>query len=380
VREGKTLSLVREPFPDELLTSWLDRTASLYGLSWTELCAATSAGPLSTGSDYKLSGERIGYLSTVTSIDAAVIRSLDLWRKFPRQPVTRFMCHPDTKVAAPDYCEECFCDDFRAGRDHYFRRAWAVAGVSHCRIHECRLRSWCCGADFSPVMKLVNKRIQVYCSGCGKGLGRRTGDQTSEWWQGEPEQSVLDLDDDILRSLKKCRRQPICFQAIEDLAFLFSYIDLPRAARACKPALRGWRKDDARRLGKLTAPVRAGWAYNGAQMFPLASVDADYRCHLMRACSAVLSEVPGSYVCPVTGNPGYRQLDGLFAELDHAGKEELVARADTWPYYLMARVKKIVNRPRSKNPFTRYELRGGWIAGDSRLAVNRGALPIYANF
>jgi hypothetical protein len=341
---------------------------------------AIDAGPLSAAGDHKLTKEQIERLSAVTSIDAAVIRSLDLWRRFQGQPVTRFMCHPDTKVAAPDYCEECFCDDFCAGRDNYFRRDWAIAGVSHCRAHACLLRSRCCGADSSPVMKLVSKRIQVYCADCGQGLGRRRGQQTSKWWRAGPEQSVLDLEDDLLRSLKKCRRQPMCFTAIEDLAFLFSYIDLPRAARACKPGLRGWRKGHARRLGKLTTPVRASWAYNGAQLFPLASVDADYRYQLMRASSAVLSEAPGSYVCPVTGSLGYERLDRLFAALDHAGREELVARADAWPHYLMARVKRIVNRPRSKSPFSPYELRGGWIAGASRLAVNRGVLPRYANF
>ncbi len=174
-KPAATLPFVRQPFSDELITSWRERTAALYGRSWATLAADINAESLSLVGDYKVGQEEISGIAKIFDLDAAVIANLDLARRFPRYEVTRFICHPDTKMAAPDYCCNCFYDDYVAGHDNYFRHAWAVAGVSHCHMHEKLLRSTCiyCGEELSPLMLVVNGRVQVYCELCGQAIGTK---------------------------------------------------------------------------------------------------------------------------------------------------------------------------------------------------------------
>lgn len=102
-RRQSRLPCVRLPFKNELVTSWLERVASVYGGTWQELCISTNRAELAVVRDFKVPLAVIEQLSAITAVDAKVIRMLDLRRRYPKQRVTRFMCHPVTKLAAPDF-------------------------------------------------------------------------------------------------------------------------------------------------------------------------------------------------------------------------------------------------------------------------------------
>jgi hypothetical protein len=372
------LPFVRPPFADELLTSWLERVACVYGRPWDDLFWEINVENLSPIRDYRGTPKQFNLLSQITSTDVDVIKGLDLARKFPGHPITRFQCHPDTKVAAPDFCYECFHDDVVAGKDNYVRHEWAIAGVSHCHIHKKTLRSSCifCGRDFSWLMRVTNARVQVYCKFCGEAINKSHG----IWGDREYvlQDAILDLEVDIICSLKKPGKKAR-FKILEDIAFLYFCADLPRSAAQCKEAIRGW-KDDPRRAISLTRPLSESWRFDGSQLWPLLSVVANYRLSLTAACIAILRGMADVQVPALRINSHEASIQGLFKTLDHAGREELVSRANSWPKYLRKQVKEIVNAPRNDSLYSVYSTRTPWISSDARLAINRGEMPKYLHF
>jgi TniQ len=155
------LPFARRPFRNELVSSWLSRVACAYGTSWPQLSREIDAHGLLPIGDYGGTDEQFEFLAALTGTDVAIVRGLDLASRFPEQPVRRFLCHPRTKLAAPDYCADCFKDDYIAGRDNYLRQEWAIAGVSYCHLHKTRLRSACYGCagelrmDESPDLRYI---------------------------------------------------------------------------------------------------------------------------------------------------------------------------------------------------------------------------------
>ena len=374
------LPIIRQPFQNELITSWLDRVASVYGLSWSRLSNEIGDRAQSIG-DYKATPRQISFLAKMTRMEKGVIRALDLARKFPGQQVERFQCHPDTKLSAPDFCLECFHDDFSCGRDNYFRHEWAIAGVSHCHIHGTLLRSTCviCNEASSLAMMISNGRVQVYCKACGEAIRR-----SKNVWHSPSyvlRDNIIAFETRIFRSLNSLKpRRKIPFQTIDDIAFLYFCADLPKSASACKKLLFGW-SDGACRASKLTRPLRENWLFDGAYLNPLGTVDASYRCALIEASIAIFENITEGVRFWGRRNT-YREasLQGLFEALNDAGREELVSRANGWPKYLREQVRGIVNAPRSTSEFSRYYLRQGWFVSDARLAVNRGEMPKYSHF
>lgn len=376
------LPFVRQPFENELTTSWLDRVASLYGVSWSGLMGKSNVLSLRLPiRDYGMHPKQLALLAKAMRVEEALIRQLDLARKFHGQSVERFQCHPDTKLAAPDYCLECFHDDLCCGRDNYFRHEWAVAGVSHCHKHGTRLRSACasCGQMFSLVMKVSRGRVQVYCSAC-----RRAMRMSETVWQPGKSQihdQIINFETEVFRSLRSLKpRRKIPFEIVDDIAFLWFCADLPKSAGACKSPLIGW-KDSSQRAPNLTTALRESWLFDGAHFKPLATVGAAYRLELIEASIAIFgNSTEGIRFCGYSRFACEATLQGLFKILDDAGREELVSRANGWPKYLRVQVKKIVNTPRSKSPYSRHYLRQPWLKSDTRLAVNSGRMPKYSHF
>ena len=124
---SKRLPFTKKPYPNELMSSWLGRIAAIYHTTWQGISAANGYPYIG---DYDLKDDTIEFLSALTSIDSDEIRQIDPARRFPFTPVTRFLCHPVTGRADPDFCTECFRDDLYFGRDNYLRLEWALAGVS----------------------------------------------------------------------------------------------------------------------------------------------------------------------------------------------------------------------------------------------------------
>lgn len=273
-----------------------------------------------------------------------------------------------------------------AGTDQHLRHEWSIAGVSHCHIHRCLLSSECtqCAAEFRPIMKCKDNRVLIYCSRCLWAFGRKLKPFDPDAWhpsQISGDADVMLLEQGVLGSLRTDWRSEISFSLIEDLAFLLSRSHLPGlGAKRYKCGLQNWHNHQSGRHTKLTKALASRWVHDGSQIFPLATAVVEHRFRLMATIVELLNNNKMDVPSVFDSNPILTVLEHLFNFLEHEGREEMVARANDWPHYLIVRLQKIAKKPRSTHPNSPYDRRVGWIESSSRLAINRGTLPKYAYF
>ncbi len=121
------------PYPGESLSSSVDRAASLWSISRTELL------------------RQLGDSNSTADLDLRPLHAREnLARAFGVE-----VSDIDSATAAPGrhgslvakalrsaYCPLCFSEDRTAGRVPYFRLCWAVLWVTHCPVHGTPLFEW----------------------------------------------------------------------------------------------------------------------------------------------------------------------------------------------------------------------------------------------
>ncbi len=157
--------MVRQPYPDELISSWLARVASAYGAMWGELCRDNG---FPNAVDHGNPREVLLGLENLTRIPWRTIEALDLAKRFPRQPLHRFSCHLGTRQAVADFCDDCLREDIEEGRDNYMRYQWAIGGVAHCHKHRRSLATACghCFDDLAPYWGTSKSGVHLCCNSC----------------------------------------------------------------------------------------------------------------------------------------------------------------------------------------------------------------------
>ena len=156
------------PFPDELLTSWVQRRRCEAGHpdilpdpQWLEAAAST----------FKVSAD--------------ILASQSIHRRFPNFPSDLLAALPQgtfvparVRQAPPElavnWCSQCLAEDLLAGRPAYIRHRWVMACITFCPRHRWPLTS-CCGACHSS--RWVWQRpprgsVRLQCGECLRGLDR----------------------------------------------------------------------------------------------------------------------------------------------------------------------------------------------------------------
>jgi hypothetical protein len=145
---GQRLAQAPRPFPDETISSWLQRVAAANGATIEELIAQLRR--LHRGAfrevdifDYDLPAREVRLLAETCRVTSAAIRALDLRVRLPhleKQLVLRFerndwhLCRRHR--ARYRFCPHCL----RADTERYVRWQWCLAAVTHCPIHGWPLR------------------------------------------------------------------------------------------------------------------------------------------------------------------------------------------------------------------------------------------------
>lgn len=328
VPQSCALPIVRQPFPNELVSSWLGRVATLYGCSWPALFKSNFPRPPSIR-DYKADANQAAFLSRATRVEAEAIRRLDLFCQFPKQPVRRFICRADTKLAAPDFCGLCFYEDRLEGRDNYFRHEWALAGVSHCHIHQKRLHSGCdnsdCYGNEDLRMCLIEGLVRIVCARCCTVPGMKWSCSQSAMTT-----KVMHFEARMLKALRRAGNCQPPFKVIDDLAFLFFYSARSRVYSGRKSTL----METAPPSVRLTGPIRKeGRVWDASAVYPLTSLRVFGRLYLMVAVLGAVqgAEIPTPYECRDYARDFSISLRNLFLQLDDKGREEMAFRQTRGP-------------------------------------------------
>jgi hypothetical protein len=372
------LPFTRRPYPNELLTSWLGRIAALYGTSWQSLFRDLNVRNLPEVRDYGTSPKTLAFLAAITRNELQNIQSLDLARRFPQQPVTRFLCHPQERLAVSDVCGLCLEEDSQDGRDQYLRHEWAIAGVSHCHVHRRLLSSHCAGfycEEFEPLPALRSGQVRLLCYRCQRPVGNPY--VSENLWPNIPDlhSAVMRFEQGIISGLRR-PRSAYSFKVIQDIAFLVSYMRFPWSVRHIKWGLGGWGE-----AFKVSLPLRRYEKIGDAcQLHPLSTVDARFRCQLTAPTMAITRGMRNIMLFSSYVDPEEASLRGLFSRLPDTGCEEFMARANDWPPRLQRQVKQIVNDPDAHYSRDAQGRRIGWAVSEERRRINDGRVPKYSYF
>jgi hypothetical protein len=174
------LPVAPRPYPDELISSWVDRVSCRYGLSRTAWLAALPpslpSGSASRRLDWQADPADLAVLGEACRIDPGLLRRLDLAEMHPAWPRHWFSWAGYEPGhwgdIAPAFCRRCFRDDMAAERDAYLRQAWARA-LGMCQAHHeplTRSCAWCgaaCGPRRSWRLGLSQNVARYVCRRCG---------------------------------------------------------------------------------------------------------------------------------------------------------------------------------------------------------------------
>jgi hypothetical protein len=374
MRTGKLAQLphVRQPFEDELLSSWLARTAALYGMTWDEFCYEYN---LNEVRDHGNNIETLRQLTTVTGIRFDQLYWLDLKSRCYEQPMNWFVGNQGKGIAAPDYCVSCLTEDTADGRDQYIRWTWAVAGVGCCQKHGTVLSAGCkkCLAE-GIAYGLSRERCVLCCSACGHPIafqGRSTDYDGRQLWPH------LGHERFVLKALQKDISKPNPPLAVlEDVAFLFYYADIKTFRRHTKSNTSSGSREA---LTMLSANVQsAGLLQDDADLYPMAILSAHFRTTLLLQALNILFPA----CCSTLIKYNNVKLDFptlFFSMLDETGREEMVRRGDDWPLRYRQNVEALMRMPVTRSWGGKVIGRTPWSISNDRLNANRGIIPSYRN-
>ena len=176
------LSLAPRPLPEELLSSWLLRTAAANGISLRELLDGVRfRHPESLSDchliDYAVPDATLRTLSHFTRVPVTTLRKLDLSVRAPGlNSALLFRCH-HRFCGCPRVCSSrlgyAFCPPCLAERKIvYIRWDWCFTALGRCAVHRTSLLDTCANCeipdplDFSPALSPP----PFLCRSCHAGL------------------------------------------------------------------------------------------------------------------------------------------------------------------------------------------------------------------
>lgn len=175
-----------EPFPDELLSSWLARARPNRNALNEPLHSAyrNSAGQW-RHPDVHPTKSMIAELAANTGIAPIQIAELGLcyrypriypdfvaWRYVPSNQPDR-ACEPALTLRIA-WCSRCLAEDYAAGRAAYVRADWAMAAGGFCSQHRWPLIDRCitCGNAHWAMKRSLQGPPRMCCTHCRRGLER----------------------------------------------------------------------------------------------------------------------------------------------------------------------------------------------------------------
>lgn len=131
---SRQLKLRIDPsYPGESLSSCVDRAASLWSISRTELLRQL-------GDSNSLADLDLRPLNVRENLARALGVEVDGIESATAAPGRHDSLVAKTLRSA--YCPLCFSEDRTAGRNPYFRLCWAMLWVTHCSVHGTPLFEW----------------------------------------------------------------------------------------------------------------------------------------------------------------------------------------------------------------------------------------------
>ena len=338
VWNGRPLPMVRQPYPDELISSWLARVASAYGATWGTLCR-DNGFPHAVDHDNR--PEVFLGLENLTRVPRQTIEALDLAKRFPGQPLHRFSCHAETRRAVVDFCEDCFLEDIEDGRDNYMRYQWAIGGVAHCHKHRRLLATACgrCFQDLDGYWGTSKSGAHICCKSCRQRVAyasyrKKAGGAARLEFSLRSEQRLIEA----LGGSNKERRRLRVTEDLAFLAFIANFRDWGRwiKERMCAPV--GIPK------GAITPALDYDYGrHSSAILYPLSGLASSRRSELLGWVMCYLEQRDKRQqrylLASLDVEPTAR---GLFRVLDNAGREEFVCRASRWPEILRGPVREVM--------------------------------------
>lgn len=190
------LPVAPRPFRGELLSSWMVRVASRYGLEVPEVTThlvgqGGSAPDLRKIDDISPDRGLLRLWARGCRIDSARLERLSLKSRYPERPQDWFFEGAGGIVPA---CLACFNADFAAGRDAYVRAEWRLAERVVCPAHREMLRDRCpgCGCHLRISFRMRDGRLRPFCCKCD-GLLTGRGGEAAVHYADEFAHAVLGL-------------------------------------------------------------------------------------------------------------------------------------------------------------------------------------------
>lgn len=147
------LQVVPPLFDDELLSSWILRTAAYYQLNeeWIGLLAektghvSCAPGVVLSAFDVSPPDDTLQILSGYTGYSCDTLRRHTLAGAFPQYRIVHFACMPGHEhlpaQSKPGFCPQCLDEMESESTGMYLRQDWALARRTMCQRHRSPLRS-----------------------------------------------------------------------------------------------------------------------------------------------------------------------------------------------------------------------------------------------
>lgn len=175
------LPVAPRPFSDELLSSWMARVATRFGLEVPDMTAYMAGQGdtlrlLRQIDDTAPDPELLKIWARGCRIDPARLERLSLKCRHHNRPRDWISSAGKGGVSV---CFACFDADVAAGRDAYIRADWRLVERVVCPVHKEMLRDRCleCGAHLRTSFRLRTGLLRVFCAKCECLLTGRGGAQ-----------------------------------------------------------------------------------------------------------------------------------------------------------------------------------------------------------
>jgi hypothetical protein len=186
----RPLPVAPRPYHDEIILFWLARIGARFGYD-TVGFRHYLFGEGRIDLSYDPTEQSIVRISKMTRLKSGNVRKLAVKRCFPSRTRHGFMWEyeflrsdfKNTGDLKPSWCNLCFEEDEREGREPYFRHIWASAFSIMCNKHCWPLtdRCWNCYVIQSHIYHYRNGKLQILCNECRCKLSVRKSSAVAEF-------------------------------------------------------------------------------------------------------------------------------------------------------------------------------------------------------
>jgi len=173
------LPVAPRPFRDELLSSWMSRVASRFGLEVPDLTTYLAGQGATLPATRQIDDitpdpELLKIWARDCRIDPARLERLSLKLRYPNRSHDWISARARGGVSV---CLGCFDTDTAARRDAYVRADWKLVERVVCPVHKKILRDRCpeCGAHLRISFRLRAGLLRAFCAKCECLLTGRGG-------------------------------------------------------------------------------------------------------------------------------------------------------------------------------------------------------------